>query len=152
MRRKEQEITDIDEIEKIIGRASSCRIGLVDGGEPYVVPVCFGYERNTVYFHSAPEGRKVEIIQQNGKACFEVTTDEEIVKAGKPCKWSIKYRSVIGKGTASVLEGDEEKTHALRLIMRQYGGDNFDFARSSLDSTLIVKIAIESLTGKQSGY
>jgi len=79
MRRKDREITDNSEIEKIIGKAICCRIGLVDNDEPYIVPVCFGYERNTIYFHSALEGRKVELIKKNNKVCFEIDTDLEIL-------------------------------------------------------------------------
>ena len=71
MRRKDREITDINEIETIIKRATHCQIGLVDNDEPYVVPVNFGYERNALYFHGALEGRKVELIQKNNKVCLE---------------------------------------------------------------------------------
>jgi len=58
-------ITDIDEMEGIIKEATCCRIGLVDNDEPYVVPVCFGYERDALYFHGALAGRKVDLIKKN---------------------------------------------------------------------------------------
>ena len=58
MRRKDREITDRAEIEAILNEAMVCRIGLADGGEPYVVPLCFGYEDGSVYIHSAPEASK----------------------------------------------------------------------------------------------
>jgi len=152
MRRKDREITDIDEMERVINKALCCRIGLVDNDEPYVVPVCFGYERNALYFHGALEGRKVELIKENNKICFEIDTDVAVVKAEKPCRWSMKYRSVIGVGRAYILENDEEKTHGLRLIMRQYAGGDFTFSKSELDSVLVVRVDISSITGKQSGY
>ena len=59
MRRKDREITDRAEIEAILNEAMVCRIGLADDGEPYVVPVSFGYEDGSVYIHSAPEGKKI---------------------------------------------------------------------------------------------
>ena len=152
MRRKENEITDIEEIEGIISKATTCRIGLVDNDEPYIVPVCFGYERNVLYFHSALAGRKVELIRKNNKICFEMDTDVEPVKAGRPCGWTIKYRSVIGVGRAKPLESDEEKSHGLELILRQYGGNDFDFPKSKLDKTLVVRVDIKNITGKKSGY
>ncbi len=71
MRKKEREITDIREIEQVIAGADICRIGFVDGDEPYIVPVSFGYEDNAIYFHSALEGRKVNLIKKNSKVCFE---------------------------------------------------------------------------------
>ncbi len=147
-----REITDINEIEGIIRRASICRIGLVDGDEPYLVPVCFGYERSALYFHGAFAGRKVELIRKNSKVCFEIDTDVEIVNVETPCDAVVKYRSVIGVGRAYILENDEEKTHGLNLIMRQYTKGDFSFPKSELDKTLVVKVDIESITGKKSGY
>ena len=152
MRRKDREITDISEIEKIVKKAIRCRIGLVDDDEPYVVPVCFGYERNALYFHSVLEGRKVELIKKNNKICFEIDTDVEVVTAKEPCSWTMKYRSVIGVGRAYILGNDEEKSRGLRLIMKQYTEGNFSFPKSALDSILVVRVDIESITGKQSGY
>ena len=152
MRREEREITDITEIEKVIKKAICCRIGLVDDDEPYVVPVCFGYERNAIYFHGALEGRKAELIKKNSKVCFEIDTDVAVVKSEKPCGWAMKYKSVIGVGRASILENDEEKAQALKLIMQRYSEGEFNFSNSALDSVLVVRVNIESITGKQSGY
>ena len=152
MRRKEKEITSIDDIEKVIKKANVCRIGLIDGDEPYVVPVCFGYERGALYFHGTSAGRKTELIKKREKVCFEIDTDVEVVASENPCNWAVKYRSVIGTGRVSILESDEEKTRALQLIMRQYSGNEFNFSKPTLDSVLVVKVAVESLTGKQSGY
>ena len=152
MRRKDREVTDIDEIEAIINKSSCFRIGFVDDGEPYIVPVCFGYERNAFYFHCASEGRKIEIIRKNNSVCFELDTDVKVVKADKPCKWASKYRSVMGTGTARILGKDEEKKHGLNLIMRQYGGGDFNFSKPALDSVLIVKVDVHSISAKQAGY
>ncbi len=149
VRKKDREITDIDEIERVIRKAIRCLIGLVDGDEPYVVPVCFGYERNALYFHGALEGRKVELIKRNNKICFEIDTDVEVVKSEKPCKWAMQYKSVIGMGRAYILEKDEEKYYGLKLIMRQYSGGEFNFSKSELDSVLVVRVDIRSITGKQ---
>jgi nitroimidazol reductase NimA-like FMN-containing flavoprotein (pyridoxamine 5'-phosphate oxidase superfamily) len=43
MRRTEKEIGRA-EIDAIIRRSQVCRLGLSDQGEPYVVPLCFGYD------------------------------------------------------------------------------------------------------------
>jgi len=145
-------VTDIEEIERIIRKAISCRIGLVDADEPYVVPVCFGYERNALYFHGALKGRKVDLIKRNNKVCFEIDTDVEVVRSEEPCDWTMKYKSVIGVGKAHILENDEEKCHGLGLIMKQYTEGKFSFPKPMLDSVLVVRIDIERITGKQSGH
>jgi len=147
-----REITDIDEIEEIIRKAICCRIGLVDNDGPYIVPVCFGYERSALYFHGALAGRKVELIRKNSKVCFEIDTDVEMVNVETLCDSVVKYRSVIGVGRAYILEDDEEKSHGLNLITKQYTKGDFSFPKSELDKTLVVKVDIKSVTGKQSGY
>ena len=152
MRRKDKEITDIDEIESIIKKAARCCIGLVDDGEPYLVPVCFGYERKSLYFHSAPEGRKVDIIKRNNRVCFEIDTDLQVMKSEKSCDWSMKYRSVVGTGKAHILESDEDKAHGLNMIMRQYTEKDLDLPQPVPESVLVARIDIESITGKKSGY
>ena len=152
MRRKDQEITDIDEIEGVIKKAISCRIGLADDDAPYIVPVCFGYKRNALYFHGALEGQKVELIKKNNNICFEIETDVEVVKAKKPCDWTMKYRSVIGVGRAHFLEGDEEKSHGLGVIVRHYTEGDFTFPKETLDKITVVRVDIESITGRKSGY
>ena len=152
MRKKEKEITEIDDIEKIIKKALCCRIGLVDGDEPYIVPVSFGYERDALYFHGALEGRKIDLIKRNNKVCFEIDADVEIVKALEPCSCTANYRSVIGAGRAFILDDDEDKSRGLKLIMQQYGMKDFDFPKTKLDKTLVVKVDINNITGKKSGY
>ncbi len=151
LRRKDKEIIDSEEIEAVIRKATVCRLALVDRDESYIVPVNFGYERNAIYFHSALEGRKVELIKRNSKVCFEIDTDVAIEETDKS-NCSVKYRSVIGRGRACILESNEEKLHGLKAIMRQCTGGEYSFSEERLDSVLVVEIKIENVTGKQSGF
>ena len=144
-----RKITDINEIEGIIGKAGVCHLGLVDGNEPYVVPVSFGYERGALYFHGNLTGRKIELITKNNRVCFEMEVDVTVKEADKACDWGIRYMSVIGVGRAYILENDEQKSHALNLITERYTGSVLGFPKSEMDKTLVVKIDIESMTGKQ---
>ena len=148
MRRKDREVAEIDQIEDIISRALRCCIGMVDGAESYVVPVCFGYERNALYFHSALEGRKVDVIQKNNRVSFEIDTDLAVVRTEVGCGWSMEYRSVMGTGTAHILEMDEEKAHGLAVIMRHYAGDDFRLPERTPASVLVVRVDIDSISGK----
>jgi nitroimidazol reductase NimA-like FMN-containing flavoprotein (pyridoxamine 5'-phosphate oxidase superfamily) len=144
-----RKITDIEEIEGIINRAGVCHLGLVDGSEPYVIPVSFGYERGVLYFHGNLKGRKVELIKKNNRVCFEMEIDVSVKKADAACDWGIKYMSVIGVGRAHILENDEQKSYALALIIKRYAGGALSFPKSELGKTLVVKVDIESITGKQ---
>ena len=152
LRRKDKEITDINEIGKIIKKATVCRLGLVDGDEPYVIPVCFGYEGNALYFHSALEGRKIELIKRNNKVCFEIDTDAELLRDEQACGFTMKYRSVIGIGRAHILDNDDEKIHGLNVLMKQYSEGEFSFSKEKLALALVVRVDIESITAKKSRY
>jgi nitroimidazol reductase NimA-like FMN-containing flavoprotein (pyridoxamine 5'-phosphate oxidase superfamily) len=154
MRRKEREITDRTEIESVIRRSKVCRLALAEQNQPYVVPLCFGFKDNTLYFHSAVEGKKIDILRQNEKVCFEFDTDHEVVNREKACDWGMRYRSVIGFGKASLIQDPDEKSAALDIIMAHYSGSPgpYEFADKPLRSTTIIRVEVESMTGKSSGY
>ena len=151
MRRKDIEIIDIAAIEAILKEAAVCRLGLCDEGRPYVVPVCFGYEDNVLYFHSAGEGRKIDILRKNNNVCFEVDIDHEIVKARQVCDWGMSYKSVIGFGKGVFIDDVESKRRALDIIMAHYSDKEFEYSEKAVSKTIIVKVEIESMTGKKSG-
>ena len=152
MRRNDREIVDLALIEDIIRNSLVCRLGMSRNDQPYVVPLCFAYRDNTLYFHSAREGLKLEILQQNSKVCVEFDIDQEVIQGDKPCKWSMQYRSVIGFGRASLVEDSEEKKKGLDAIMNHYSNKLFAYVDSAIESICIIKVEIESMTGKKSGY
>lgn len=152
MRREDQEITDIASIEDIIGKGQVCRLALSENERPYIVPLCFGYKDNNLYFHTAREGKKLEIIKKNNNVCFEIDIDQELVKGKKACNCSMKYRSVIGFGKAELIEAIELKRRALNIIMQNYYEGFFKYPEESIKNTAIIKVEIESMTGKKLGY
>jgi nitroimidazol reductase NimA-like FMN-containing flavoprotein (pyridoxamine 5'-phosphate oxidase superfamily) len=152
MRRKKQEITDKEIIKEILSKSIICRLGLIDGGRSYIVPVNYGYSDNTIYIHSASEGKKIELLKLNNNVCFEIEYHSEIIKKEKACDWNTKYRSVIGYGSIEIITDEEEKKQGLDFIMKQHGSkDNNVYKNSSLKNMVILKLNIEEITGKQSG-
>jgi nitroimidazol reductase NimA-like FMN-containing flavoprotein (pyridoxamine 5'-phosphate oxidase superfamily) len=150
MRRYEKEIKDRAAIDSIIRRSQVCRLGLSDNGQPYVVPLCFGYDGKVLYFHCAKEGRKLDILRRNDRVCFEFDVVAGLVEADQACNWGIRYQSVIGFGTAQVIEDVAQKRTALTRLMAQYSRQAFVFPPETLTRIVVVKIEIDSLTGKQS--
>jgi len=153
MRRKDKEITDIKEIESILEQGILCSIAFSDGNEPYLVTVNYGHRDGCIYFHSAKEGKKMDMIRKNPKVCFQVVLDDELVVNGESAcsDFSMKYRSVIGYGIMSILQETKEKTDALNVLMKQHTGeDGYEFGKNSLRETAVLKIEIDSLTGKKS--
>jgi nitroimidazol reductase NimA-like FMN-containing flavoprotein (pyridoxamine 5'-phosphate oxidase superfamily) len=151
MRRKEKEITDKAVIESIILSSSVCRLALSEDNQPYIIPLCFGYGENTLYFHSAPEGKKLGILRSNKKVCFEFDGEHRIVEAKEACGWSMNYRSVIGFGKASIIDDPKERAKAMNAIIQQYAGKPVPYSEAKLKDTVIIKVEIESITGKESG-
>jgi nitroimidazol reductase NimA-like FMN-containing flavoprotein (pyridoxamine 5'-phosphate oxidase superfamily) len=151
MRRTEKAITDKDEILEILSSEKVCRIALSDDLMPYVVPVNYGYENNALYIHSAKSGKKIEIIEKNDAICFEIEKDVEIVPADNACTWTTRYVSVIGCGRAELLLDHGSVTDALEVIMRQQSGrEGWSYGQSQLKNVVIIKINIDSISGKRS--
>jgi nitroimidazol reductase NimA-like FMN-containing flavoprotein (pyridoxamine 5'-phosphate oxidase superfamily) len=149
MRRKDREVTEPEAIEAIIAAAQVCHLAMADGQAPYVVPLSFGYLPGRLYFHSAPQGRKLDILQRNPAVCFSLVAEAEILAAGTPCGWSLRYASVIGNGRAAWVTSDDEKREALDAIVAHYGGgEGHSYAPASLARVAILRVDIESLSGK----
>jgi hypothetical protein len=153
MRRKEREIRDRAEIDSIIHKARVCRLAMCAEDRPYVVPLCFGYQNHTLYFHTAMKGMKRDILQKNNRVCFEMDLDHEVVTSPDPCEWAMKYRSVIGFGKAGFLEDADQKKEALQIILEHYGARGpFSYSEKGFRKTMIIQVHIESMTGKKAGY
>jgi len=151
MRRTDKEIKDRAEIEDILNRGQVCHLGLIDNGLPYVVPVNYGYRDGCLYVHSARAGRKIDILRRNNLVSFSIYIDNGLVQSDVACNWGMSYRSVMGTGTVTMIDGKEEKEQALRIIMKHYAGPAVAFEAARLDNVRIIKIRINSLTGKKSG-
>ncbi len=150
MIKEEREIKSRAEIESVIERAWVCRLALAGDDYPYIVPLCFGYKDNALYFHSGPKGRKLELLAKNSKVCFEFDVDTDVKPAQKACNWGMKYQSVIGFGEASFIEDLDEKRRSLDIIMEHYsGGDAFEYPENALKTIVVFKVDIHHITGKQ---
>jgi nitroimidazol reductase NimA-like FMN-containing flavoprotein (pyridoxamine 5'-phosphate oxidase superfamily) len=155
MRRADREITDIADKLGIIGRSKVCRLGLADGDEPYIVPLNFGYEYTEgilfLYFHSAREGRKIDILRKNRRACFEVDGKHELIGGGTACEYGFAYESVTGAGFVEFIEDREGKIRALNLLMRRQTGEDRDFAYqdAQIDRVAVYRLRVENFTGKR---
>lgn len=148
MRRNDRQITDRSTIDGIIRRCSVCRLGMCDNGQPYIVPLSFGYDGCFLYFHAAAEGRKVDILKRNSRVCFEFDILEDVVPSDVACQWGMKYESVVGSGTAEIVEDANAKWAALEHVMRQYSSADWSFSEQVLKETLVICVSIREISGK----
>ncbi len=150
MRRKDRQITTESDIRTIIRQSRVCRLAMLDGDRPYIVPLCFGYQDGYLFFHSATRGKKIDLLRKNPTVCFEFDLVHGTVEADKACHWSIQYQSVVGFGKAIFIDNLEQKRQALGVIMQQYSDKAFKFRDNILKATAVFKVRIEAVTGKRS--
>ncbi len=125
-----------------------CHLAVCDEGQPYVIPLNFGYDGRYLYFHSATAGKKLDILKRNNRVGFEFDILHEIARADSLCQWGARYESVIGSGLAEFIDSHQEKASALGWIIRQYGGEPGEFTERELDSVTVVRISVSSISGK----
>ena len=108
MRRSDRELRDPGQLLEIIDACKVFRLAMVAEGRPYLVPLNFGYAYEggqfEFYFHSALQGRKLDLLRQNPQVCFELDCGHALVPADLPCGYSYRYASVIGEGTVELVE------------------------------------------------
>lgn len=111
MKKVEREITDKEEIANILKNGKYAVISMCRSNEPYIVTLSYGYDegRNSLYFHSAKTGLKIDFIKENSKVCATVIVDGGYMTG--ECEH--KYVSAVLWGNMHVVEDLEEKKHAL---------------------------------------
>jgi uncharacterized protein len=154
MRRHKKEIIDKNVIDNLLGSATVGRLGTIGrDGYPRIKPLSFAYADHAVYFHSAREGEKIDDILRDGRVCFEVDLPIAYVKGRQddPCRASYLYQSVIICGKASLVHDERERKKALSELMRKYQPDGRygEFLEAKLTITAVVRIDIETMTGKE---
>ena len=152
MRHKERQITDKQELWQMLQKASHLRLALCDQGKPYIVAMNYGLdqESDSLYLHCALKGRKMDILAQNNHVCFQVEEVAELIDGGKrACKWSMRYKSLVGFGLARVLTDPDEKQKGLSVIMAHYTDKTLEFDDSPVEATAVIKIEITEMAGKK---
>lgn len=150
MRRTEREIKDKNVINEILSTALICRLAFTGDEYPYIVPLNFGYHNNALYFHCALNGKKIELLKQNNKVCFEIEKSHEIIPDDVSCKWTTKYQSIIGYGEIEIISDTDEKKKGLDILMIQHGKKENKYNDKLLEKIKVLKLQIKSLTAKQS--
>jgi hypothetical protein len=126
MRRKHTEITDPEEIQRILSSTNIGRLGTNGAdGYPYITPVNFVSLEGNIYFHSALEGEKLENIVRDSHVCFEVDVplaylDVDFNPERPICYLHQFYHCVIIRGKASVIPDGELKAAALNALVAKH--------------------------------
>ena len=150
--KRESRVTDPTEIIRILDTAKVLHLGLAVDNEPYVVPMNYGYtmedEKLTLYLHSAVRGKKLDMIQANSKVFFEIDCDRMPFEGRVPCQYGMVYSSIMGRGTATLVEDPEAKMQAMSILMKTQTGKDFTFNERLVSIVTVIRIDVQEYTAK----
>ena len=150
--RREREVTDPAQILDILTRARIVHIAMVDGDEPYMVPMNYGFTMEdgklTLYLHGAKKGRKLDVMRANPKVFFSMECDVQPFPGDIACRYGTSYSCVMGGGIAHILEEPAEKQAALTRFMKTQTGLDFDFDEKMASIVSVIRIDVEYYTAK----
>ncbi len=122
--------------------------GCSTDGYGYGIPINFVRNGNSIYFHCAPEGHKIDNFRENDKASFCVVGKTQVI----PDKFSTAYESVLAFGKIVMDLPDEERCKALRLLVKKYCPDFIELGETYMEKsfarTNVLRLDIERITGK----
>ena len=151
--RREREVTDLGRICEILDKSKIVHIGMVDGDEPYVVPMNYGYTMEdgklTIYLHGAKWGRKLDVMRANPTVFFSLECDVVPFDGDIACRYGTTYYSLMALGKAKIHEDVEEKKKGLSILMKTQTGKDFTFDDKMVSIVSVIKIDIAEYTAKQ---
>ena len=152
MTKRERQITDETQIRQILDKSKVVHLAMCANDEPYVVPMNYGYTMEegklTLYLHCATKGKKLDMLQANPKVFFELDCDRMPFEGDKPCQYGLVYSSVMGRGTARIIEDVEEKKQAMSILMKTQTGKDFSFDEKLVSIVSVIRIDAAEYTAK----
>lgn len=124
-----------------------------DENIPYVLPMNFALDGNTVILHSAQHGRMWETLKKNPKVCINWTLGEELAWQDEQvaCSYRVKSKTVLVEGTVEFIDDYEEKERMLKKMMAQYSTREFRFNAPAVKNVGMMKVHIDKISAKEFG-
>ncbi len=146
--RRDDRSISAEEAEKILTEGEYGVLSTVgQDAQPYGVPVSYAYKNNSIYFHSATEGHKIDNMLGNPNVSFCVVGNTKVL----PNKFGTEYESAIVFGEALELT-DDDKRQALVLLLKKYSSDHLEkglkYIENLFDTTRVFGISVNHITGK----
>jgi len=151
MRRTAQQLPQEECLEILRAATSGVLAVHGDDGYPYTVPLSYIVDGDSIFFHCAAVGHKLDAISANEKVSFCVVAQDDVV----PQTYSTDYRSVVVFGRARILEDTGRKLAVIRKLAVRYAPNNTqEHMQKEIDESMnhltIVEIVMEHITGKES--
>jgi len=151
---REKATYDQESVHSILDSALLASVGFVQDDQPVVVPMLYGREGETIFLHGARKARVIRLLESTTTACLNVTHVDALVYARSVFNSSMNYRSVTVFGTPRLVEGRDEKLHALKIIADATMPGRWDEVRESHENEIkmtgVIALEIESASAKVS--
>lgn len=142
---------DRETIYQILDAGFICHVSFVINEQPYVIPIAYGRENDTLYLHGAVGNQMLSCLEKGGSICITVTHVDGLVLARSAFHHSVNYRSAVLFGTAHLVN-EENKEHALKVISDQILQGRWDEVRAptvqEIKITKVLAFTIEEASAK----
>ena len=120
--RPDRELTAPEEIAEILGNGKFAVISMCRNNEPYIVTLSYGYDStdNSLYFHCAPQGLKLDFLAANPQVCATIIEDGGYVET----ECAHNFRTVVFWGNMHSVTDLEQKKHGMEVLLRHLESDN----------------------------
>ncbi|MCB0061656.1 MAG: pyridoxamine 5'-phosphate oxidase family protein [Caldilineaceae bacterium] len=139
-------------IYPIVDEALICHVGLVEAGQPVVIPTLHARRGDDILLHGATTSRLMQYAASGAPLCITVTHVDGLVLARSVFHHSANYRSAVLFGQGTLIEAEEEKMAALAMFTEKLIPGRWQDARRpnavELKATSVVAVAIESASAK----
>ncbi len=151
-RHPERAAYDRETIDPILDEGLVGHLGFTSGELPYVIPMLYARDGDTLYLHGAPASRLLGSLAGGVRCCFTVTLLDGLVLARSAFHHSLNYRSVVVLGEARALDGQDEKLVALEAVVEHVLPGRSSDARSpskaELKVTEVIALEIDQASAK----
>lgn len=148
--RRQDRLLDEARAREILATAEYGYLSMIDlDGKPYGVPVNFVWDgEDSIYIHCASEGKKIDILDPHDQVSFCVVGKVNLL----PGQFTTEYESIILTGEATICTYDEERMHALELLIDKLSPMHKEigmkYVKKSFYRTEIVRLDITEFSGK----
>jgi uncharacterized protein len=136
--------------KRVLAETAVGYLAMAGEGWPYVVPISFAPDGETVFFHGGGS-LKASLLEADPRVCLAVTTPPGFIRADDPCDENFRYESVLAFGEVERVEDEDERDRALRVIVAKYDSSlqRAEFRPAIYRATSVWALRVEALTYKR---
>lgn len=157
MRRRDRAVDDETWVRAFLHSSAWGALATIADDQPFINTNLYVYDEkaNAIYLHTARTGRTRSNVEGDDRACFSVSEMGRILPADTALEFSVEYAGVTVFGRGRVVDDDEEKSHALQLLLDKYAPhlkpdrDYRSANQEELDRTSVFRVDIERWSAKK---